>query len=164
MKQETSRDEDLGVTVSQRSDKWRFWVATLLNWLVVAGLLFVGIDYVTCSEPKPHHLQMLDVPFHELPPGTAGLIMILLRGTGMVALVTSLSLSTLLITPFRRRENWSRWAILTIAGFTLIPTLLKTFEVRWHLGADAPWWPHVLMLAMLGIAFWLTRDFSSRKR
>ena len=163
MGQETHDKGVLKVDAAPGGAKLRLRIAFVLNAGVVLWLLLVGVDYVTSGEPKPHHQQFLEVPFHTLTPGTQLLIMTLMKGTGLAALVTSLSLAILLVFPFRRHENWSRWAILAIAGFTLIPTLVKTLEGRALVGISAPWWPHVVMLVGVAIAFWLTADFSNSK-
>jgi hypothetical protein len=136
-----------------------FLIAAILNWAVVAALAGVGIDYLTSKTVKPHHRQVLDVTWESLTPGTQALIMTLMKGTGLVALVTAISMATVLCGPFRERSPWSRPALMIIAGSTLLPTLLATLHVRSTTGADAPWWPHVAMTAALAIAYWLTRDF-----
>ncbi len=139
-----------------------FVAAAVLNGTVTLALLGVGLDYLTSKTIKPHHEQILDVAWSDLTPNTRELIMTLMKGTGLVAVVAAISLGVLLAIPFRRRERWSRAAILIVGGTTLVPTLIGTLEVRAKTGGAAPWWPHVAMLAALGLAFWLTRDFSSR--
>lgn len=140
--------------------KSSFLIAALLNWSVVAALAFVGIDYLTSSKVKPHHLLILDVPWDSLTPRTRALMMTLMKGTGLLALVTAVSMGVVLLGPFLERSPWSRNALLIISGATLIPTLFGTFEVRRNTGAPAPWWPHIVMIAALGAAYWLTSDFA----
>jgi len=136
-----------------------FIVAALLNGAVALALFGVGIDYLTSKEIKPHHHEILDVNWADLTPNTRELIMTLMKGTGLVALITAVSMAVLLAVPFRRREAWSRPAILIVSGAALIPTLIGTIQVRARTGGAAPWWPHIVMLAALGLAFWLTRNF-----
>lgn len=147
---------------SSRGARPAFVAATALNGAVALVLAGVGIDYLASTEIKPHHHDILDVDWTSLTPATRHLIMTLMKGTGLVAVVTAVSLGVLLAVPFRRREPWSRGAILLVGLTTLIPTLVGTLQVRSHTGGAAPWWPHVLLLAALGTAFWLTRDFGSR--
>lgn len=137
-----------------------FLIAAALNWGVVAALGFVGIDYLTSKIVKPHHLKILDVPWDTLTPGNRTLIMTMMKGTGLLALVTAVNMAVVLTGPFLEKTPWSRNAILIISGATLIPTLLGTFKVRRETGAPAPWWPHLAMIAALGTAYWLTSDFA----
>lgn len=134
-------------------------VAGVLNWGVAGAYVFIGIDYLTSTMPKPHHLEMLSVPWQQIPVSEQTLIMTLMKGTGLVAIVTAVSMSILLIHPFRRKESWVRPALLIVCGTSLIPTLIATFQVRAATASNAPWWPHILMLSALGAAYWLTRDF-----
>lgn len=137
-----------------------FLIAAALNWGVVAALGFVGLDYLSSKMVKPHHLKILDVPWDSLTPGNRTLIMTMMKGTGLLALVTAVSMAVVLTGPFLEKTPWSRNAILIISGATLIPTLLGTFKVRRETGAPAPWWPHIAMIAALGAAYWLTSDFA----
>uniref|UniRef100_A0A7C4QN10 Uncharacterized protein n=1 Tax=Schlesneria paludicola TaxID=360056 RepID=A0A7C4QN10_9PLAN len=138
---------------------YAFYVAAALNWGVAVALLGVGLDYLTSNTLKPHHHQMLDVPWEQLTDKTRLLMLTLMKGTGLVAVVTAVAMALLLVEPFRRQENWSRYALLIVAGTTLVPTLVGTFQVRAKAGPHAPWWPHVVMLCALGLAFGLTSDF-----
>lgn len=134
-------------------------IASVLNWAVVAALFGIGIDFLRSRQVKPHHAQILAVPLESLPSGAQQLILMFMKGTGLVAIVTAVSMTILLREPFSREESWARTALLIVAGMALIPTLLVTFKVRATTGAKAPWWPHVVMLTALGVAFYLTRDF-----
>src|SRR5581483_11623347 len=107
-----------------------FVIAAILNWGVTVALFGIGIDYLRSRTIKPHHAKMLDVPFESLTPATQLLILTLLKGTGLVAVVTAISMGILLAEPFARKEAWSRVALLIVAGATLIPTLIATLQVR----------------------------------
>lgn len=139
----------------------RWKIAALLNGLVVLALLGVGIDYLVSREIKPHHHEILDVPWTTLTPRTQLLIMTLLKGTGLSAIVGAVSMGILLAFPFRKRQRWARGALVAVGATVLVPALLGTFQVRAETGASAPWWPHVVLLGCLGAAFWLTRDFDN---
>lgn len=136
-----------------------FLIAAVLNWGVAIALFGVGLDYLTSKTLKWQHHKMLDVPWESLTANTRMLMLTLMKGTGLVAVVTAVAMAVLLVEPFRRQENWSRYALLLVAGTTLVPTLIGTFQVRAKMGPHAPWWPHVLMLFALGLAFGLTHGF-----
>jgi hypothetical protein len=137
---------------------YRFVVAFALNWLVVAVMLGVGVRYLLASEVMPHHRQILDVAWTDLTPRTRSLMLTLMKGTGLVGICTAVSLSVLLIVPFRAGESWSRWAILLVGAVALVPMLFGAIRVHAETGASSAWWPHVVLLACLALAFWLSGD------
>jgi len=139
--------------------KYRFAIASVLIWLVVGALFAVGLHYVSSSQVMPYHEEIMEVPWTDLPPRVRMLLLTLMKGTGLVAISTAVSLSLLLAVPFRRREPWSRWAILLVAATALLPTLFGALRLRAEAGAASPWWPHVVLLLMVCLGFWLTRDF-----
>lgn len=139
---------------------WRFAIAAALNWLVVGVLFGVGVHYLIAGKLMPHHLRVLDVEWADLTPRTRALLLTLMKGTGMVAICTAVSLAVLLAVPFRAGEAWSRWAIPLVGATALVPTLIGALRLRAETGASSPWWPHVALLAALALAFWLTSDFT----
>ena len=139
---------------------YRFVAAATLNWLVVVVLFGVGVHYLASRTIMPHHLEIIDVAWSDLTPKTRALMLTLMKGTGMVAICTAVSMAVLLVVPFRAGEPWSRWAILLIAATALVPTLIGALRLRAETGASSPWWPHLALLGALVLAFWLTRDFT----
>jgi hypothetical protein len=137
---------------------YRFAIAAVLNWLVVAVLFGVGVHYLVSRTPMPHHLQILDVPWTDLTPRTRALLLTLMKGTGMVAICTAVALAVLLAIPFRAGEAWARWAVLLVGATALVPTLLGAIRMRFETGASSAWWPHLALLAVLSLACWLSGD------
>ncbi len=138
----------------------RFAIAVVLNWLVVAAMFGVGVRYVASTQPMPYHRQVMDVAWTDLTPRCRLLLMTLMKGTGMVGISAAVSLAVLLAIPFRRREAWSRWAILGIGATVLVPMLLGAIHLRIETGASTPWWASGVLLAILCLGFVLTRDFA----
>ena len=136
----------------------RHVIAVILNWLVVGALLGIGVRYLASSRMMPYHLRILDVAWTDLTPRTRMLLLTLMKGTGLVAVCTAVSLAVLLAVPFRAGETWSRWAILVVGATALVPTMIGAVRLRRSTGASSPWWPHVVLLAALGLAFGLTGD------
>jgi hypothetical protein len=134
-------------------------IAAGLNWLIALLMFGVGIVYLASSEVMPYHRQILATPWDDLPPGCKLLILVFMKGTGWVGISTAVSLAILLSVPFRRREPWSRWAILAVGATAVVPMLAGALYLRLQTGASAPLWPHVILCASLGTSFWLTRDF-----
>jgi hypothetical protein len=136
----------------------RLLIATVLNWLVVAVMFGTGVYYLISTEVMPYHREVIGVPWAELAPGCRTLILTLMKGTGMVGVTGGVALAVLLAIPFRRREGWSRWAILLIGATVLVPMLMGAVRLRIDTGAAAPWWASAALLVALGLGFWLTRD------
>jgi hypothetical protein len=139
--------------------KWNHVIATACLWSVVLALLGVGVHYMTASQPMPHHMQILDVEWTALTPHSRALMMTFMKGTGLLSVSTAVSLAVLLAVPFRRREPWSRWAILLVGAVTLVPTFVGAVDVQIRTGHSSPWWPHVVLAAALIAGVILTRDF-----
>jgi hypothetical protein len=134
-------------------------IAAALNWLVVGALFGVGVRYLVSNKIMDYHLRILDVDWTDLTPRTRLLILTFMKGTGLAAVCTAVSLTVLLAVPFRAGETWSRWAIMVVGATALVPTLIGAIRLRHDTGASSPWWPHVALLAALGLAFGLTGYF-----
>ncbi len=141
---------------------YRFVIAAVLNWTVAVALFGVGVKYLVSTTVMPHHHRILDVTWTDLTPNTRALMLTLMKGTGMVAICTAVSMAVLLAVPFRAGEPWSRWAILLVGATALVPTLIGAVRVHSETGASSPWWPHLVLLTALGLAYWLTRDLTHR--
>jgi hypothetical protein len=139
----------------------RLAIAAGLNWLVAVVMFGIGVRYLAARQLMPHHLQILGVPWSELTPGTRTLMLTLMKGTGLVGVCTAVPLAVLLAGPFRRHETWSHWAILLVGLTALVPMLIGAIRVRSATGVAVPWWPHVALLAALGLAFGLAADAGS---
>jgi uncharacterized membrane protein len=143
--------------------KRSFAIAAALNWLVAVFMAGVGVVYLLAREPMPYHQKMLGQPWSELPERFRMVFMIFMRGTGMVGITTAVSLAILLTIPFRRRENWSRAAILIVGGAAIVPMFIGALSLQAVTGSPAPWQPHLVLMAVMATAFWLTRDFASKE-
>jgi hypothetical protein len=140
----------------------RYLTASACLWLIVLALFGVGVHYMVASQPMPHHLEILDVSWDALTPHCRALIMTFMKGTGLLSVSTAVSLAVLLAVPFRRRESWSRWAILLVGSVTLVPAFLGAILVQIRTGHSSPWWPHIVLFAALILGVVLTRDFSRK--
>jgi hypothetical protein len=137
---------------------YRFAIAAGLNWMVAAVMFGVGVRYLASAQLMPHHLRILGLAWTDLPPRTRTLLLTLMKGTGLVGVCTAVSLAVLLAVPFPRHEAWSHWAILVVGLTALVPMLIGAVRMRMETGVAVPWWLHVVLLAALGVAFWLAGD------
>jgi len=133
----------------------RLVVAAALDWLIAAVMFGIGIRYLAATQLMPHHVRMLGVPWTDLTPGTRTLMLTLMKGTGLVGICTAVAFGVLLAIPFRRQEAWSYWAVLLVGLTALVPMLIGAWQVRAATGVPVPWWPHVVLLLLLALAFLL---------
>ena len=132
-----------------------------LNLLVALVSLLVGISYLVSSGMTSYHMQVIGFDWDRLSPGVQTLLLILKKGTGDACVLAGLAISILLFIPFRRRESWSRWAILTIGYAFYVPMLGGAVYLTFTTGASSPWWLNAIMLLMLTIGFFITGDFEN---
>jgi hypothetical protein len=116
----------------------------------------VGLRYLLSPRIMLYHQQALGVSWESLRPREQGLLLALLKGTGLCALVTSNAITTLLI-PLRRGERWARWAIAGLCLNTLVPASWIAVRLAAATGAATPW-PFLLgAIALVVVGFWLAR-------
>lgn len=132
-----------------------------LNLLVALVSLLVGISYLVSSGMTSYHMQVIGVDWNSLAPGVQTLLLILKKGTGDACVLAGLAIAILLFIPFRRKESWSRWAILAIGYAFYVPMLGGAVYLKSMTGAPSPWWLNAIMLLLLTIGFFITGDFEN---
>src|SRR4051812_24742982 len=110
------------------------------SFLAVATL-FVGLRYSFSPRIMPYHQEALGVSWDDLGPREQRLLLTLLRGAGLCALVTSFAVGTLLLIPYRRGEDWVRWAITGLCLTVLVPASWHAVNLAAATGAATPWPP-----------------------
>ncbi|MEW6264066.1 MAG: hypothetical protein AB1641_13410 [Thermodesulfobacteriota bacterium] len=133
-------------------------IAFILNSIIALVGFVIGASYLAKSEITSYHKQVIGVDWAGLVPGVQKLLIILMKGTGDAAVVTALALAFFLIVPFRRGENWSRWAILTVGLAFLLPMLFGSIYLASTTGASSPWWLNATLLTFLLVGFFLPDD------
>lgn len=137
-------------------------IAFVLNSIIVLVGLLIGSSYLIRSDVTSYHREVIGVEWGSLAPGVQKLIIILMKGTGDAAIVTALSMALLLLIPFRRGENWSRWAILLIGLALLIPMLIGAAYLASTTGASSPWELNAALTIILFIGFMLSADLKKK--
>src|SRR3954462_11668598 len=95
--------------------------AFLCFLIIAVAEVSVGLRYSFSPTIMPYHQQALGVSWADLAPREQMVLLALLRGTGLCALVTGITMGTLLFIPFRRGERWTRWAVAGLSLTTLVP-------------------------------------------
>jgi hypothetical protein len=132
-------------------------IAFGLYLIIATGAVAVGLRYSCSPRIMPYHQQALGVSWDDLGPREQSVLLALLRGTGLCALITGLTVMTLLLIPFRRGERWVRWAISGLSFLTLIPALYESATLAAATGATTPWPTLVVAIAVTLVAFCLAR-------
>lgn len=141
---------------------WKSKVATACYLLtILLGLSFAAM-YLFRPEFMPYHAAAIGVNWAELKPEFQALFLALMRVSGGGWLAASVSIGILLVIPFRRGENWARWAIPSIGLSAAGPTLYATLLVNSKTTATAPWFgaAGAILLLAVGLAF----AFPARKK
>lgn len=121
----------------------------------LGGILF-GVRYMRREEYLPYHAVVAGKPFAELDPGVQVIILGMLKiiGAGFASLgVTLLWLCFALY----ENERWAPWAILTISGAALVPTLYVAITLRtFRPNAPTPVRPTLVMMILIVIGVGLS--------
>jgi hypothetical protein len=133
-------------------------IAFGLNMLIALSGTVVGVSYLVRSDMTSYHHEVIGVDWSSLAPGVQTLLLVLMKGTGDAALTASLAIALFLLIPFRRGENWSRWAILIVGVTLLVPMLIGAVYLAYTTGASSPWWLNAGLLAILLAGFFLSSD------
>lgn len=121
---------------------------------LVAIIIIASISpyYLFTPHLLPFHEQAIGVAWSDLTPGFQSQFLSLMKVAGGGYLTTALSLVVLLFIPFRRGENWARWAITGIG----IPAILIINYAGLTLILNTParppiiWGPVVTILLIAG--------------
>jgi hypothetical protein len=110
------------------------------SFLVIAlAEVGVGLRYLLSPRIMWYHQQALGVRWADLAPREQMVLIALLKGTGLCALITGLTMGTLLFLPFRRGESWARWVIAGLSLSTLVPATWEAVTLAAATGAATPW-------------------------
>lgn len=156
MRQETYFQQNINSNILRRGEHnitSKIKIALGLNIIIVLIGLLVGVQYLVSSEINSYHKEVIGVEWETLAPGVKTLLLILMKGTGDAAVIGAVSIAILLFIPFRRGENWSRWAILTIGLILLVPMLVGALYLVYTTGASSPWWLNAAMMIILITGF-----------
>ena len=130
-------------------------IAFGLNGVVALIALILGGNYIARSTITSYHKEVIGVEWESLAPGVQKLLIILMKGTGDAVFVGGLAIVLFLIFPFRKGENWSRWALLLIGAALLLPMLIGAIYLATKTGASSPWWLNAILLLFMVVAFFL---------
>ena len=109
-----------------------------LNLLAALVSLLVGLSYLISPGMTSYHMQVIGFDWDSLAPGVQTMLLILKKGTGDACVLAGLAITILLFIPFRRKERWSRWAILAIGYAFYVPMLGGAVYVTSTTGAASP--------------------------
>jgi len=142
--------------------KKKHYAALVINMLVALIFIAGGAIYMTASEVTQYHQDVLGREGSELESGTQLLLLILLRGTGLGAIISGVSILILSFIPFKRGENWSRWAILALGTLLMFPGLLSTIYIHYEKNASSNWWLNLVLIMVLLFSFILSSGINEK--
>jgi hypothetical protein len=101
--------------------------------------LVVGVLYMFRREFMPYHATAAGAAWSDLAPGLRVLLLALIRGVGGGFLALGISLTVLLVGPFRAGDVWAEWALPLIGFAAALPTLWGVHLIRTRTAARPPW-------------------------
>lgn len=133
-------------------------IAFSLYSIIILVALAIGIQYLLSSDITSYHRQVIGTDWNSLAPGVQTLLLILMKGTGDAAFVCGVSMAILLLVPFRKGDNWSRWALVVVGLSCFLPMLVGAIYVVSTTGASSPWWLNAIMIVLLFLGFFLSAE------
>ncbi|MCP4137095.1 MAG: hypothetical protein GY754_39365 [bacterium] len=133
-------------------------------FLIIAILeAVIGVRYLIASEPMPYHMMAMGDAWSTTEPIVQFMYIMLEKGSGLGSLMTFLAVVFLLFIPFRRGENWSRWALMVLPLIHNLFVVWIIITVMHKTEAKPP-----LNLASLGIilsiiAFFLSSGIDNKQ-
>ena len=124
------------------------------NILIMLG---IGMAFEFSSEFMPFHADVIQTDWNDVGEHSKILYLGMMRTEGAGFLASAAALAILLLHPFRKKENWSAWAMTAIGLIEYLPSLLANYHVATVTNASPPW---ILMLT-LSLSLILALYFSS---
>jgi hypothetical protein len=119
--------------------KTRVKLAIATYVIAILIRLGFGLRYLTARALTSYHIAAIGTAWSDLPRSYQILFLAMIRGGGSGMLAVAVAGAFLLAYPFRKGENWSRWALL-LTGLT-IDISMTYVALTVHLGtpASTPW-------------------------
>ncbi len=131
-------------------------IAFALFLVNIITCYLVGLHYLIKNKMTSYHMKVIGVPWEDLAPGVKTLMHVLKKGIGDALLVGAISMTFILLIPFRREEEWSSWALLCIGLAIWIPMLVGSIYVYRKTGAPSPWQANIGLTAIILVGFFLS--------
>jgi hypothetical protein len=114
-------------------------IALFVLLLPTIGLLGQGILYVSTTQFMQYHADALAVEWDALPANYRGFVLGVIKGMGAGSVAVSMAILIILGIPFRRGENWARWAAPLIGIVFTGLTAYAAFTIDRLTPAETPW-------------------------
>ncbi len=142
--------------------KTKVKVAFVINLLVMLGILTGAIQYLLATQINSYHRAMSGMEWSAMGSGLKTLLLILMKGTGTASLVCAVSLIFLLFIPYRRLEDWARWAVLAVVLALCVPALVGI--LYFDVAAKAPWKLIASLTLLAVVAFFVSGNLGKGKK
>ena len=110
-----------------------------------------GLLYLTTPRFMPYHADALGVTWEMLPANYQGFLLGVIKAMGAGSIGVTLALIIILLVPFRRGDNWARWAVPLVGVVFTVLTAYAAFTIDVRTPA-APPWRQTFVLAALYLA------------
>ena len=138
-------------------------VAFVLFFLTFLGILAFGCIYLLMPTFMPYHQVAVGQEWSALTPEMQVLILGFMKVSAAGMLSAAAAVGMLLFIPFRRGENWARYALLIIGLIEMLPTIYAVVMIRIRTPATPPLSAVIAGVIMLILAFILSYDLGREK-
>ena len=125
---------------------------TIYLVVILLGIAF-GINYLACPTVMPYHHQAIGIDWEDLGPGLQVMLKNFVNFAGAGFITGSLSCLIMLLIPFRRGEQWAKWAIPLLLIVFNVFCLYVSATVAAETGASTPWPLSIVTIIVLLAAY-----------
>jgi peptidoglycan/LPS O-acetylase OafA/YrhL len=111
----------------------------------------------------PYHLDALGNTWQGLSPGAQVMTLNFMKSAAAGFVTCAIAIAFLLAFPFRKGENWSRWALLSISVSELSIIAYCTNQVKTLTPADPPLTAALVLIGISILGFLLSPKPASKE-
>ncbi len=138
-------------------------IAFVLFFLTFLAVLAFGFAYLLMPTFMPYHRVAIGQEWSALAPEMRVLILGFMKLSAAGMLSTAVAGGMLLFIPFRRGENWARYALLTIGLVEMLLAIYAVVLIQINTPASPPLSAVIAGVMVLLIAFALSHDLARGK-
>ncbi len=125
--------------------------------LITVLELRIAFSFLTASQITDYHQIAMGASWDTYSIGMRTMTLNFLRAAGLGFLLTGISFLFILFFPFRRGEQWSRWALISICTTQSLIMGWIVISVRSNTPAQPPFIPFVVSGCLAIFGFFLYR-------
>ncbi|MGJ3247166.1 MAG: hypothetical protein ACFE0I_13980 [Elainellaceae cyanobacterium] len=140
--------------------RFRFAIGCYLAGILIIAV--IALVYLFTPQLLPYQEAALETDWAELSPNFQVQFLSLLKVSGGGYLATAITLGVILFIPFRRGENWARWAIPAIGIPSVLVVNLAGLSVILNTPGRPPLLAGPITVLLMLLGFFLSSGMGRR--